>query len=101
MAERTEAVERSVTITCPLCGARQLVEMPRDACQIRYRCPACGMVVKPLLGDCCVFCSYADHRCPPEQLARQAAQLHARPELGYVSFVAAWRATPPTPRRER
>ena len=39
--------------------------MPTDACQFFRDCPACGAVVRPLDGDCCVFCSYADAPCPP------------------------------------
>jgi hypothetical protein len=67
---RTQAVETAATITCPHCGGRQHVEMPTDACQIRFTCTCCGATLRPLAGDCCVFCSYADRRCPPEQLAR-------------------------------
>jgi predicted RNA-binding Zn-ribbon protein involved in translation (DUF1610 family) len=70
--DRVEPVKTAATITCPHCGDQQLVEMPQNACQIRYICPRCGVVLRPLAGDCCVFCSYADQRCPPEQLARQS-----------------------------
>jgi hypothetical protein len=52
-------------ITCPTCGATTEAAMPTDACQFFWDCPACGAVVKPLDGDCCVFCSYADAPCPP------------------------------------
>jgi len=44
--------------------------MPTDASQYFYDCPACGAVLKPLAGDCCVFCSYADVPCPPIQQAK-------------------------------
>ena len=43
--------------------------MPTDACQYFYACVGCGVVLKPLPGDCCVFCSYADQVCPPKQTA--------------------------------
>ena len=43
--------------------------MPTDACQYFYACVGCGVVLKPLPGDCCVFCSYADQVCPPRQTA--------------------------------
>ncbi len=43
--------------------------MPPNACQYFYTCLGCGVVLKPLLGDCCVFCTYADHVCPPKQTA--------------------------------
>ena len=32
--------------------------MPTDACQFFYDCNDCGERLKPLAGDCCVFCSY-------------------------------------------
>ena len=56
-------------ITCPLCGFTKLETMAVDACQVVYRCEACDAVLRPLPGDCCVFCSYADSRCPPTQVA--------------------------------
>jgi len=43
--------------------------MLTDACQHFYRCVACGTMLKPLAGDCCVFCSYGDTPCPPVQLS--------------------------------
>ncbi|MEO5810227.1 MAG: GDCCVxC domain-containing (seleno)protein [Sphingomicrobium sp.] len=55
------------TITCPKCGARTTDKMPTDACQYFYDCRSCGAVLKPLRGDCCVFCSYGDVKCPPMQ----------------------------------
>ncbi len=56
-------------LTCPSCGAEQDVEMPTDACQFFYECENCHTVLRPKPGDCCVFCSYADTRCPPKQAA--------------------------------
>jgi hypothetical protein len=41
--------------------------MPTDACVHFYECKNCGVLLKPLAGDCCVFCSYADLPCPPLQ----------------------------------
>jgi hypothetical protein len=55
------------TLTCPACGARTCETMPTDACQYFYDCPACGAVLKPKAGDCCVFCSFGDMPCPPMQ----------------------------------
>lgn len=57
------------TITCPQCGFAKAETMPTDACQYFYRCEGCGTVLKPRPGDCCVFCSYADTKCPPMQAA--------------------------------
>ena len=55
------------TITCPSCGHSQSEEMPTDACQFFYECTSCHEVIRPLSGDCCVFCSYGDVKCPPKQ----------------------------------
>ena len=56
------------TITCPVCGHRAILKMPEDSCQIFYECPNCKTLLKPIMGDCCVFCSYGDVKCPPVQL---------------------------------
>ena len=56
------------TLTCPLCGHVKTERMPTDACQYFYDCTGCGEVLKPEPGDCCVFCSYGDVKCPPLQL---------------------------------
>lgn len=55
------------TITCPQCGAEKVETMPTDSCQYFYDCSGCGAVLRPLPGDCCVFCSYATVPCPPIQ----------------------------------
>jgi hypothetical protein len=57
------------TITCPKCGHRAAERMPTDACQFFYVCQGCGERLKPLPGDCCVFCSYGSVPCPPVQQA--------------------------------
>ncbi|WP_428410584.1 GDCCVxC domain-containing (seleno)protein [Hyphococcus sp.] len=62
----SEVVEKS-TITCPECGHQSTDEMPTDACQWFYDCEGCGAVLKPKPGDCCVYCSYGDVKCPPIQ----------------------------------
>jgi hypothetical protein len=54
-------------ITCPQCGHHQMEEMPENACQWFYECKACHHVLKPKLGDCCVYCSYGSVKCPPIQ----------------------------------
>lgn len=68
------ATELRSTLTCPDCGARTTETMPTDACQYFYDCPACGSVLRPKPGDCCVFCSYADTPCPPIQEASAAGE---------------------------
>lgn len=54
-------------ITCPHCGARKTVQMPTDACRFFYKCEECEATLRPLEGDCCVFCSYGSVPCPPRQ----------------------------------
>ncbi len=60
-------------ITCPQCGHSQSETMPTDACQIYYVCTQCQAELRPLPGDCCVFCSYGSVPCPPIQEERQQA----------------------------
>lgn len=64
-------VELRSEITCPHCGHTVTETMPTDACQFFYDCKGCGAVLKPLPGDCCVFCSYGSVPCPPVQEARE------------------------------
>ena len=58
-------------LTCPQCGHLKTEIMPTDACQFFYECEQCKTVLRPLGGDCCVFCSYGSVKCPPVQM-----QLH-------------------------
>lgn len=55
------------TITCPNCGNKKEETMPTDACQYFYVCENCKTVLKPLKGDCCVYCSYGTVKCPSKQ----------------------------------
>jgi hypothetical protein len=55
------------TLTCPKCSYQAVETMPTDACQFFYDCKGCGERLKPLAGDCCVFCSYGSVPCPPIQ----------------------------------
>ncbi|MEQ8390948.1 MAG: GDCCVxC domain-containing (seleno)protein [Thalassospira sp.] len=55
-------------LTCPECGHQARETMPTDACQYFYDCKGCGVVLRPLAGDCCVFCSYGTVPCPPVQI---------------------------------
>ncbi len=54
-------------ITCPHCHTAKEETMPTDSCQFFYLCSGCGVTLKPLRGDCCVFCSYSSVKCPPMQ----------------------------------
>ena len=56
-------------LTCPHCGWNEVLVMPEDACLWFFDCPGCGTMLKPKVGDCCVFCSYGDVPCPPVQLS--------------------------------
>ena len=38
-----------------------------ETCQFFYECIACGERLRPVPGDCCVFCSYGSVPCPPVQ----------------------------------
>ena len=53
-------------ITCPSCAHVALAAMPDDACVYFFECPNCKKTLRPLPGDCCVFCSYGDQRFPPK-----------------------------------
>ncbi len=62
----TEVILKSI-LTCPECGHAKAETMPTDACQWFYDCAACGALLNPKPGDCCVFCSYGTVPCPPIQ----------------------------------
>ena len=67
------------TITCPACGHRATETMPTDACQFFYDCKGCKSVLKPMAGDCCVFCSYGDVKCPPIQESGKSCCSQGKP----------------------
>ncbi|MFI5160784.1 MAG: GDCCVxC domain-containing (seleno)protein [Sphingobacteriales bacterium] len=62
----TQILLKSIT-TCPTCGYEKEEIMPTDSCLYFYICEGCGTHLKPLEGDCCVFCSYGTVKCPPVQ----------------------------------
>lgn len=57
------------TITCPNCQHKKEETMPTNACQFFYKCENCKTMLKPMKGDCCVYCSYGSVACPPIQEA--------------------------------
>lgn len=59
------AILRESVVRCPECGHQAREEMPVDSCVIQYKCKACHVILKPRVGDCCVFCSYGSVPCPP------------------------------------
>ena len=73
-------MERYTTITCPECGHKKRECMPMDACQFFYECEGCGQVIRPAKGDCCVYCSFGDTRCPPVQEGDACCTAGAREE---------------------
>lgn len=58
-------------ITCPSCGYKKEETMPTNACQYFYECENCKTRLKPLQGDCCVYCSYGTVKCPPIQAGQK------------------------------
>lgn len=54
-------------LSCPRCRHKKTEEMPVDACVYFYECEKCKSLLKPREGDCCVFCSYGDKKCPPKK----------------------------------
>jgi hypothetical protein len=62
-----EGIILESTLTCPECQQKKTETMPTDACQWFYDCTYCQALLKPLPGDCCVFCSYGTVPCPPIQ----------------------------------
>lgn len=66
--QKIKFIELRSVITCPNCDYQCLEIMPYESCQYFYECKSCGKLLKPLPGDCCVFCSYASMNCPQIQL---------------------------------
>jgi hypothetical protein len=54
-------------MSCPNCKNTKEEEMPVDSCVYFYECDNCNSRLKPLAGDCCVYCSYGSVKCPPIQ----------------------------------
>lgn len=64
-------------VTCPACGIRRLEPMPAFSCLLAYTCPACGAILRPAEGDCCIFCTYGSVPCPPIQARRRGSETGA------------------------
>ena len=54
-------------LVCPKCGFKKEKIMPINSCQYFYKCDSCKYILKPKIGDCCVFCSFGSVKCPPIQ----------------------------------
>ncbi|WP_073664734.1 GDCCVxC domain-containing (seleno)protein [Pseudomonas aeruginosa] len=61
------AVLLESVLTCPYCSHARQELMPTDACQFFYECESCKVLLRPLPGDCCVYCSFGSVKCPPLQ----------------------------------
>ncbi len=64
---KSNRVELNSVVTCPHCSVSAHERMPENACQFFYECTGCGEILKPIPGDCCVYCSYGTVKCPPIQ----------------------------------
>ncbi|MEP6850490.1 MAG: GDCCVxC domain-containing (seleno)protein [Acidobacteriota bacterium] len=53
-------------LKCPKCGFQKTEIMPTDFCVFYYECTNCKELLRPLPGDCCVYCSYGSAECPPK-----------------------------------
>ncbi len=62
-----KSMQLESVIKCPECGFERQETMPIDSCQFFYKCTKCKVMLKPKLGDCCVFCSYGSVECPHMQ----------------------------------
>ena len=67
-------IQLNSIITCPNCGFSKEETMPEDSCQFFYECENCKAILKPLKGDCCIFCSYGSVPCPPIQSNKSCCQ---------------------------
>ncbi|WP_084332547.1 GDCCVxC domain-containing (seleno)protein [Marinobacterium jannaschii] len=65
------------TITCPECSHSKTESMPTNACQWFYECERCRTLLKPLPGDCCVYCSYGTVPYPPIQEGASCCSAHS------------------------
>lgn len=74
---RSIEVQLRSVLSCPSCGHAVELEMPLDACLFFYVCENCYACLRPLPGDCCVFCSYGSVKCPPMQKAQCCGDSHA------------------------
>lgn len=63
----TKEIVAQSEITCPECGHKKTETLPTEVCQLSYTCENCKTVLHPKDDDCCVFCSYGDHKCPSMQ----------------------------------
>ncbi len=51
-------------LTCPQCGHKQEMKIPKDKCLPFYECHGCGKIISAKRGSCCVICDYSGEKCP-------------------------------------
>jgi hypothetical protein len=89
------AVVLESTRVCPRCGVAALETMPMDACQYFYERRGCRTLLRPKLGDCCVFCSFGSVPCPTAEMGvRPPSPLSAGSATNVLS---ACQRYPPSP----
>ncbi|MFL6467072.1 MAG: GDCCVxC domain-containing (seleno)protein [Pyrinomonadaceae bacterium] len=57
-------------LTCPECGYQKTESVPLDTCVFFYECTSCRKLLRPLPGDCCVYCSFGSAKCPSQAAER-------------------------------
>ncbi len=62
-----DMINHKSKLICPHCSHEKTITMPSTFCQYFLECTNCKTVIKAKAGDCCVFCSYGDIKCPPIQ----------------------------------
>lgn len=68
--QNAEKIQIISILTCPNCSLQKEEVMPTNACVYFYECEQCKTNLKPLPGDCCVYCSYGTVKCPPVQMGK-------------------------------
>jgi hypothetical protein len=63
----TGKIAETSEITCPNCNFKKTESLPTDVCLLSYTCTQCNTVMHPKQGDCCVFCTFGDKKCPSKQ----------------------------------
>ncbi len=53
---------KTTFLKCPECEHKQKMEIPKNVCTQFYKCDGCGKLIKGK--GKCIFCSYADKKCP-------------------------------------
>ena len=67
VVELENIVADSSAITCPKCGFTSIEELPTEVCLLAHDCDSCGHTMRPVSGDCCVFCTHGEVKCPSMQ----------------------------------